>query len=100
MFSYCYWQEKYLLTRLIVKIPGWIRGYGSHVVNRQIKLPLKTMKKSDEAATSYELKKMCCKLVDLFLCCLAITVLAYLSHMMSGMSITQWNISWLQTKQK
>lgn len=59
MFSYCYWQEKYLLTRLVVRIPGWSRGYGSCVVNRQIKLPLKTMQRSDEAAISYELKKKC-----------------------------------------
>lgn len=57
MFSYCYWQEKYLLTRLVVRIPGWSRGYGSCVVNRQIKLPLKTMQRSGEAAISYELKK-------------------------------------------
>lgn len=38
-----------------------------------------------------------CEVVGLFLCCLAVTVLAYPSHVMSGISITRWSFSRLQT---
>lgn len=57
MFSYCYWQEKYLLKRLVVRIPDWSSsgrwGYGGCSVNRQISLPFKTMQRHDETAISY-----------------------------------------------
>lgn len=43
------------------------------------------------------MNKRKCEVVGLFLCCLAVTVLAYPSLVMSGISITRWSFSRLQT---
>ena len=51
MFSYCYFQEKYLPTKLVVRIPDWRSsgrwGHRSCVVNRDISPPEAVQTKDD-----------------------------------------------------